>query len=566
MKNKKTKKSIKDLFAFGGTAMNIDSPSQDLEQMKRVTEEAMIGSMYDPAVMGLKGLGSTMTSAGLGMAMQGINQMGGLENFLGQAREKITGKPFINKILPGASVTKAALGGVMGQNIEAEGKEVVETPDGQTTELQGPSHENGGINMTVPQGTEVYSKRVVGDNGKTMAERKKARERELIKVTKLLEKNPNDKTLKKTLQKIKTNNDILDKKDLSQMEFIKNMLEGPSQPQKEKFALGGYTDGLPVPNLLQIPEIFFDPTKKGFNKKGVFTPNALAGLTSTQDYINNTAEESINGIPPMVQFAPPPAYNPNTNSTAQTTPTEDNKSFMSNLLGNVTAGDMLGMAGNLYGAFAGLQNTMNQRNATNPEVNHFKDFGQKALDTIKGQYGFVDDLRDSQLQDVELARQGTISRNNNSTRSINTQRALNLVTDSQTNEAKSQVQNQFAQQMMGIMGQQAGQENTMDQARMTGEAQRADNEVKNQDSFYSNLARNISSIGASVALTGKSLNDMKERDTMMNIVKNANPNFYIDSSGVIRSRVTNAVATLEQVKAYEDQTKKVDEKKSKDKE
>ena len=50
------------------------------------------------------------------------------------------------------------------------------------------------------------------------------------------------------------------------MEFIKNMLEGPSQPQAEKFALGGYADGLPVPNFLQIPEIFFDPTKKGFNK------------------------------------------------------------------------------------------------------------------------------------------------------------------------------------------------------------------------------------------------------------------------------------------------------------
>ena len=257
----------------------------------------------------------------------------------------------------------------------------------------------------------------------------------------------------------------------------------------------------------------------------------------------------------MVQFAPPPAYNPNTNSTAQTTPTPGKENFMNNLSGGLTTGDMLGMAGNLYGAFGGLRNTMNQRNATNPEVNHFKDFGQKSLDTIKGQYGFVDDLRSSQLQDVELSRQGTINRNNDSARGINTQRALNLATDAQADNTRGQVQNQFAQQMMGIMGQQAGQENTMDQARMTGEMQRADNEVKNQDSFYSNLARNIASIGTATALTGKSMNDMKERDTMMNIVKNANPNFYIDSSGVIRSRVTNAVVTLAQVRAYEGKSK-----------
>lgn len=548
MKNKTSK------FAFGGTAMNIDSPSQDLEQIKRTTEEAMIGSMYDPAVMGLKGLGNTMTSAGFGMAMQGIDQMGGIGNFLGQARESLGGRPSWGNVHfgAGADVTRAALGGVMGQNIEAEGKEVIETPGGSPMELKGPSHENGGINMVVPTGTEVYSKRVTGDDGKTMAERKKTREKQLMKITKLFEKNPNDKALKKTLQRIQTNNEVLDKKDLSQMEFIKNMLEGPSQPQGEKFALGGMAGidpitGLPLHDDLidkyNIPKTPFDFIMPLLNDP------LTANIVDRSDYNEPSPTTGISNASSI--------SNPTTTATNQ----QPKENFMGNLLGGLTGGDILGMAGNLYGAFGGLQNTMNQRNATNPEVNHFKDFGQKALDTIKGQYGFIDDLRSSQLQDVELARQGTINRNNNSTRSINTQRALNLVTDSQTNEAKSQVQNQFAQQMMGIMGQQAGQENTMDQAKMTGEMQRADNEVKNQDSFYSNLARNIASIGTATALTGKSMNDMKERDTMMKIVENANPNFYIDSSGVIRSRVTNAVVTLAQVKAYEGKSKEKKEDK-----
>lgn len=562
MKNKKTKKSIKDLFAFGGTAMNVDSPSQDLEQFKRITEDAIMGSMYDPTVMGLKGLGTTLTSTGMSMAMQGIDQdFGGLEGFIGQTREKLGGKPYINKILPGAQVTKAALGGVMGKNIEAEGKEVIEVPGGMPMELRGPSHENGGIDMTVPEGTEVYSKRLKGEDGKTFAARKKAREKEIMKISKLLEKNPTDKNLKKTLDKIKANNDALDKKDLSQMEFVKNFIEGPSQSQEEKFALGGYADGLPIPNFLQIPEWFIDPTKKGFNKKGVFTPNILAGLTSTQNYINNTADQPVNGVPPTVQ---PSALNEAT--TATTTNEQPKESFLNNLLGSTTPGDILGMAGNLYGAFGGLQNTLNQRAAETPEVNQFRDFGKEALKTIQGQYAFLDDSRDNQLQDLELSRTGTINRNNNSARSVNTLRALNLATDAQANDTKGQLQNQYAQQVLGVMGQEASQRNAMDQVVMTGETRRADNEVRNKDSFYSNMAKNIASVGAGVALTGKSLNDMKEREATLEILKNANPNFYVDAKGVIRSRITNAVATLEEVKAWEEQSKKVDEKKSKDKE
>ena len=50
MKNKNYKKSIKDLFAFGGTAMNIDSPSEDLAQAQNIAQQAMIDAMSDPTV------------------------------------------------------------------------------------------------------------------------------------------------------------------------------------------------------------------------------------------------------------------------------------------------------------------------------------------------------------------------------------------------------------------------------------------------------------------------------------------------------------------------------------
>ena len=91
--------------------------------------------------------------------------------------------------------------------------------------------------MTVPSGTEIYSDRLVGADGKTMAERKKAREKQISKIEKLLQKNPNDKALKKTLEKIKQNNDFLDKQDLSQMQFVKDLVDNTN-----KFKFGGYVD------------------------------------------------------------------------------------------------------------------------------------------------------------------------------------------------------------------------------------------------------------------------------------------------------------------------------------
>ena len=66
---------------------------------------------------------------------------------------------------------KATGGRVSGIPVEVEGDEVGETPDGQLLDFNGPSHENGGIETTLPEGTEIYSKRIkIG--GESMADRK----------------------------------------------------------------------------------------------------------------------------------------------------------------------------------------------------------------------------------------------------------------------------------------------------------------------------------------------------------------------------------------------------------
>ena len=85
-------------------------------------------------------------------------------------------------------------------------------------------------------------------------------------------------------------------------------------------------------------------------------------------------------------------------------------------LGDMTAGDIIGMGANLFGANAQMKNTLANRNATPLEQNWFKDYGKQALSKIQEQYGLLDDIRDNALSSLEKDRAGSISRNNASAR------------------------------------------------------------------------------------------------------------------------------------------------------
>ena len=130
----------------------------------------------------------------------------------------------------------------------------------------------------------------------------------------------------------------------------------------------------------------------------------------------------------------------------------------------------------------------------------------------------LDDIRDNALSSLEKDRAGSISRNNASARSINTQRALNLATDAAINNNKSDLYSKFAQSMLGVKSQEAAQMDRNDQMRMSGEDKRAERELQNTDNFFNNMAKNISDKYRGIGETGKSLNKIKEREvTQKNI-------------------------------------------------
>jgi len=116
-----------------------------------------------------------------------------------------------------------AYGGTVSGKIEVEGGEAFDTLDGRSGVFKGPKHEQGGIDILADGLMNIFSNRIKY-RGKTLAERKIEREAELEKIKKKLEKNPDDKVLLETYNRMKEAAKIVDKKDLALQEKFKNQL------------------------------------------------------------------------------------------------------------------------------------------------------------------------------------------------------------------------------------------------------------------------------------------------------------------------------------------------------
>lgn len=189
-------------------------------------------------------------------------------------------------------IDQKAFGGKTGVNVEVEGKEMGETPDGQLIDFQGPSHENGGINIELPEGTEIFSKRIKVA-GKTMAERKKAREKKVMTLEKLLEKNGEDKVLQDTLKRTQKNNEIEENKDKK----IQEIVSKAQNAAKQTFAFGTPPGGIEEDGILPGENKFQLPNFSGGDLLG------LAGtLYSSFEPMNNTNANRAGDTPNINAF------------------------------------------------------------------------------------------------------------------------------------------------------------------------------------------------------------------------------------------------------------------------
>ena len=141
-----------------------------------------------------------------------------------------------------------AQGGMVQQNmvpVEVEGDEMFELPNGQVGEFDGPNHEQGGIPTALPAGTNVYSKRVRGEDGRTMADRKESREKRLKKILEQLKKRPADAPTRNAVSREVERIEQEEQQDMQimQMYQLRDMLAQARQEQMMQGQMQGQMQG-----------------------------------------------------------------------------------------------------------------------------------------------------------------------------------------------------------------------------------------------------------------------------------------------------------------------------------
>lgn len=525
--------------------------------------------------------------------------------------------------------------------IEAEHGEIVQEPTGEMYELDGATHEEGGIPLEVPGGTEIFSDRLIGADGNTMAQRKKNRENRLAKIQKELNKFPDDASLKKTLRRIQKQNAFEEQLDMQLMQqaqqakmlaqqeaqlaqqqqaqaqggqmgaevspeemglmqgleqgFDSSMMQGGGEmpvegevPQdvpgkgmeeevpQEEFAVGGRVSrpggipGLPtyllkdLPGMIEqargntplvdsgnpddvvytaeyeargekvIPEVVITKKNKKFTPVYVGKPQlSFTGQNNLMNSINANSlatgpKENITPVAPL-----PGSQNTNFNSTN----TSGNSEFnFEHPFKGMTLGDAIGMYANHKAPQELMKNTIDQYRYTPEEINHFKNYGREALKTLRGQAGLIDTQHDLASQNLQLSRNAMNNLNNNSARGINTLRALNMASNAQTDAQQRELDMARASQMLSLGSQIAQQQNAIDQMVMKGDEERANRNLQNQDNYFTNMAKNISTKYQSLAKNAEALNEIKKRNAQEKLIGRLYNDFAADQNGNLKAK------------------------------
>lgn len=125
--------------------------------------------------------------------------------------------------LGGLAGSLFALGGSPYQMGEAEGGEVLEYDNGMMEEVQGPSHEQGGIPIDTQNIANIYSNRVKID-GVSIADRNKRRLKKIASLEDLMYRDPYNTLVQKSWERGKRNQEQLKMQELQLQQLINSLI------------------------------------------------------------------------------------------------------------------------------------------------------------------------------------------------------------------------------------------------------------------------------------------------------------------------------------------------------
>lgn len=557
---------------------HIENPNAALTRNNIATAKAMQEANSNPWTQGLDILGNMAMSYGMNMMSSGATDTtssggevntegftGFLNGLMGSqvVKQKKANNAELDSmtITPGNTFQKLAFGGKTGMNsVEVEGQEVGQLPNGQLLDFKGPSHEAGGINTILPDATTIFSKRIKID-GKTMAERKKAREKQANKLAKLQKDNVTDTLLKNAIERTKVTTKAEDAFDLQLQGEVAKLFGDENKNLSNTNNFKKFQGGTDERGILSTGNTWQQMLQQMFQTFGQGQQGVIPNMTGTSadyhtpvtgavDYSNPFGTETMQELVINVDRKKPETETSTALPVASNTDTP-NEGFKLNQAGLPTFGDALGIYGNLKQARDLKNLTLENRAGDTPNINAFENFGKDALNTLQGSKNYVAGVRDENIRDLNTARAGSVGRNRNSARGINTLRALDLATDSQVNQSLNDLYSTFANQMLGILGQEAQMEMQQDQVVMGGEQARDLADRQDRDAFYTNLSRNQQAIGEALSRTGKNVNQIKERGTNQNFLNMLSDYFDIDVANGTMKPKKNVTLSVDASKAFE---------------
>lgn len=538
--------------------------------------------------------------AGLADAIAGSSPGAGMTRIIPDSRPTSLNS---NRVMAGGGIA-------VGVPVNVEHGEVLDTGTA-VTQVQGKSHEQGGENRAVPEGTTVFSERISID-GKTMAQRKVDRERAVKRIAKVFEKNPGDYINQNTLKRTMQVADIQEQQDLQIQEAASAAMMPPQvqpgaqpggNPQQDaqvaaygssgimKYDNGTGPDGTPVstggagalpltrpvlgtagsktykntPQSIQELQAFL--ASKGYKlPKSTKADGSYDGIAGDEvnkairDYNNRGASTSANrgkGVlagqgtminPNLVPKQPwQSGYYMNVinkgvekqkdnfskglkddanyyapGMPTGVTPKEFTEEITTPEGFETTPGDKLGTIGMTMGTAGTSLMTLANRFGDKPNVNAYANYGTEAKKSSKAALANLGYLKDSAINDITLSENAAFDRNKNTTRSLSTNRALDLTTMMAGNKAKLDAREDYAKQMMAQFGVDAQINSDADKYRMAGADATDQRNRADRDNFFSQFATNLKDAGTTVQNAGKNKNTALENKNFLAMMPDLN--------------------------------------------
>lgn len=423
------------------------------------------------------------------------------------------------------------------REVEVEGGEIIENEDGTTQKVEGPKHEQGGVDAMIDDDATVYSDRLqsligaskVEKTAKSIAEEKEKRDAKALSLQKKLEKNPNDRLLANTLALTLQQNMIADQIDLMWQNIARMGLEeqagGKEQLMNAMFNKQDKTESEesekqqepqteeeqqePEAEVEQEPQ----PEEEQQEQYAYgFEPNAIPFVEEdsekkedektkeTQELLSSISNISSNQLT---------TESPEKTAEEKKKEEEEKTKRIQAIAGGV--GDMLGnqlyTTGAIISGLGGLNTTLQQRSEDILHENKYKGLARGVDKLYEQSISNISNVTNKRLQEMLNESQTTKQSIGNNFQSISNMAAYNAMLDDAVNKELAKIRGEELGAITGIQDARAKVLSANMQKEMEGQGIAEALNDADRDAFYNALHLDYANIGTQMQAVGSQQTD-----------------------------------------------------------